>query len=161
MPVARVYVVKYGDRKDLALRFKCPITKKQYQRTAATPDQALAAEAAEEWEDELNEGGYLPPVAVPWQTFLADFETNHLQDVEPIDRAATLEALGKFGSLVEVENLTDVSKHHVDYFRRRLRASGEPLDSIGPTLGRVLHAFQWAERERLIKRAPTLDVALA
>ena len=50
----KVTVCKYPDRPNLVLRYIDPLTGKQKTKSAGTPDEGEAIEAAGKWEDDWN-----------------------------------------------------------------------------------------------------------
>lgn len=147
-----VYVVRFEDRKNLAMRFKCPITGKQNQKTCGTSDPEVAAQRAAEWEAELNEGGYTPLVHVDWRVFRQDFADNHLSGLDLDASELFTLALDSFESVCQPDRLSSIAVEHVDFFRNQLRASGVRGAAINARVDRFLQAMDWAHSEGLLKR---------
>jgi hypothetical protein len=52
----RVYVVKYPDRDNLVMRYRCPITNRQVSRSTGTTNAKEATKIAAKWEADLHAG---------------------------------------------------------------------------------------------------------
>lgn len=152
MRKVRVQIVPYQDRRNLALRYRCPVTGRRVQRTAGTPNYAEAKVAAKAWEEELNEGGYEPEVSVLWSTFRRDFTDHYLIDRSRSVAVSYLAAFDDFEDICKPGELSDITPDLLDFFRRGLRARGYRGDANENRLNRVLVALRWAHREGLVRK---------
>lgn len=157
MKKARVRVVRYEDRQNLALRFRCPVTGRQKQRSAGTSSWSEATGLAKEWEAELNDGGYQPTVAVPWHRFRRDFTDNYLSDLRESSTRNYACAFDDFERICNPGDIADISSDLLKLFRRGLRAEGRRGHALEWRLACVLRALKWAYEEELLQRELVYD----
>ncbi len=157
MKKARVRVVKYEDRQNLALRFRCPVTGRPKQQSAGTTSYSEARRLAKQWEAELNEGGYQPSVAVPWSRFRRDFTDNYLSDRSASTARNYACAFDDFERICNPGDIADITKDLLDLFRRGLRAEGRRGNAMKWRLQCLLRALRWAHAEELLLKEMVYD----
>lgn len=64
-----VHVVKYRDRDNLMMRYRCPLAGKHIARSTGTATQRDAEKLAAKWEAELREGRYQRDSQMGWDEF--------------------------------------------------------------------------------------------
>ena len=69
-----VTVVKFGDRKNLQMQYKDPITGKKKTRSTGESNRRKAERVAAKWEAELREGRYKPASKISWAEFRQRYE---------------------------------------------------------------------------------------
>lgn len=154
MQRVRVGIVRYRDRRDLAMRYRCPVTRKQVQRTTGTADLDEATTVASQWERELNEGGYRPEVDLDWFTFCEDFSQHYLSTVAEPTASLYRDSLAAFGHSCRPRSLASITPQHVEFFGRFLRAEGLRGQQLDRRVEYLLRALRWAQKEGLLRHVP-------
>lgn len=173
MSEIKVHVVKYPDRTNLVMRYKCPLTGKQVQRSTGTTKQKAAENKAAKWEAELQEGRYQQSSRMSWDKFRLHWEQSKLgtqRGSTATNYAATFNA---FENHCHPERLTDLTTAKVAMFAAELRKpkvrkakkEGEEDTvyklseaSIARHLRHLKAIARWAHNQELLTKLPKFDM---
>lgn len=173
-----VHVVKYPDRKNLVMRYLCPLTGKQIQRSTGENLRSKAEKVAAKWEAELQEGRYQRDARILWAEFRAFWEETKAPTIRPksaINYASTFNA---FELLCRPKRLADLTTARITAFATELRKPRErkrfeKIDgkrvevaetytiteaSVGKHLRCLKAIARWAHRQGLLPTLPLFDM---
>lgn len=153
-----VHVVKYPDRDNLVMRYRCPLTGKQVSRSTGTPRRKDAEKIAAKWEAEVREGRYQTGGRIGWEEFV-----NRWQDAcGPNIKHTTWEmyqaTFNAFERHVRPQRLSDLTTPRVTAFAAALRADGLSEASVKRHLSKLQAAARWAFRQELLPKLPTFEM---
>ncbi len=74
----KVHVARYGDRKNLMMRYTDPVTAKLVARSTGTTSKREAERISAKWEAELQEGRYQKPLRMTWEEFRDEYDRHVL-----------------------------------------------------------------------------------
>ena len=77
----KVYVVKFQDRYNFAMKYTAPHTGQNVRRSTGTTKRKEAEKIAAKWEAELQEGRYQKRSRMSWEEFCERFELDGESDV--------------------------------------------------------------------------------
>jgi hypothetical protein len=134
-----------------AMRYTCPITNRQIQKTCGTDDEALARKMAEEWEKELNRDGYTPDPRMTWPAFRDDFRREFTPPHDSLEDYE--EALDAFEQISSPQRLSDITDEQIAFFPQGLRTLvGAPPEKRDAMTERLATALHWASSEGLTSK---------
>jgi integrase len=170
----RVHVVRYANSKNLIMRYRCPLTGKQVNRSTKTTKQREAERIAAKWEAELREGRYQRGSKMSWEEFREVFETEASagkRGTTALNSAATFNA---FEYLTKPQRLAELTTAKVAAFARELRkpytitrGKGKKQTSreavrTEATVSRHMRALRaiarWAHRQGLLAQLPSFEM---
>ncbi|WP_425398560.1 tyrosine-type recombinase/integrase [Aeoliella sp.] len=155
----KVHVVKYPDRTNLVMRYKCPLTGKHVQRTTGTSKQREAEKKAAKWEAELQEGRYQQSSRMSWERFRWHWEQAKRGAQRPstvTNYAATFNA---FENLCRPQRLADLTTAKVSAFAAELRRSQKLTEaSIARHLRHLKAIARWAHNQDMLPKVPKFDM---
>ncbi len=149
-----VHVVKYRDRKNLVMRYVCPLTGRQVQRTTGTNLRSKAEKAAAKWEAALQEGRYQRDSRIGWEEFRELHLDQHLSDLAPDTIDAYCTALNAYERVCRPKRLSDATTARVSHFKAHLRKNGRKPATVASYLRHISAAFRWAKRQGLMSSVP-------
>lgn len=150
----KVYVTSEGDRRQLRLYYRDPVTGKMVRRSAGTTRMAEAQRAAARWEEEVNAsrqnfGG------ICWDVFRAKFTDEHLGTKSASTQGNFRHAFNRFerdvGHTVDIREITGIV---LSTWQRKLTASGLRPASVASNLRCVRVALNWATKIGLLQSCP-------
>jgi integrase len=154
----KVHVVKYPDRANLVMRYLCPLTGKQVQRSTGIKIKREAERVAAKWEAELREGRYQKSSRMTWEAFRDYYAANALPAVAD-STATTYEAtLNVFERITTPQRLADVTTARITGFVTELRNRKLAEATIARHLRGLKAALRWAHREGLLIVLPTIKM---
>lgn len=176
METVTVHVVKYRDRKNLVMRYVCPTTGRQVQRSAGTPLRSQAEKLAAKWEAELQEGRYQRDARMPWDDFRRFWEETKALTLKAKSAANYASTLNAFEELCRPQRLADLTTARVTTFASELRkprkrktkkkreSEEEPKiytlteASVAKHLRCLKAVARWAHRQGMLAALPTFDM---
>lgn len=159
----KVYVVEFNDRATYQLQWIDPNTGRKktkssgIKRTGRQKERDAAAKAAGKLQEELRAGSYVSG-NISWEAFRERYES------EVAKRLATTTALKVASVFQLVENclhpakLSQLTAERISYFQSTLRAAHRSEASIKSTLAHLKAALRWAEKMRMIPKAPAIEM---
>jgi integrase len=150
----KVYVTSEGDRRQLRMYYRDPLTGRMIRRSAGTTRMAEAQREAARWEDEINAnrqnyGG------LTWEEFRAKFTDEHLAGKSQNTQSNFCHALNRFerdcGLPVDIREITGTV---LSSWQRKLAASGLSPASVASNLRCMKVALNWATKIGLLQTAP-------
>ncbi|MCC6492760.1 MAG: site-specific integrase [Pirellulales bacterium] len=121
MQEIKVHVVKYPDRQNLMLRYRCPLTGRHKAKSAGTASEKKALKAAGEWEEALNSGRYAAPSRVTWGAFREKYETEVLAGLAPATQHKTGYMLDVLERILKPERVRDITAARLSHLQAELR----------------------------------------
>jgi integrase len=163
MPDKRVtvWLQHYADRPHLLLQWIDPATGRRKSKSAETCNPLEAEKKRADLEYELNNGLYLEPARMTWETFRELFEAKYVAGLRPDTRHNYKMALDAFERLCGPKQLRSVNERTVSAFVAALRrepgvSRGSPMQaSTVKVRGQFLHtALSWAVRQKMVPAVP-------
>lgn len=159
MEEIRVHVVRYRDRKNLVMRYRCPLTGRQVSRSAGTPRQKEADKRAAVWEDDLRAGRYQPSSRMAWPEFREFYESTGLATRRDSTAANYASTLNAFEQTCRPERLADLTTARVTAFSRSLRVDRRlAAASVGRHLRQLKAIARWAKAQGLLTALPSFEI---
>ncbi len=150
----KVHVLPYKDRKNLMMRYFCPVKRKQVALSTGTTDEREALKKAAKWEAELQEGRYVQPNRLSWEAFVDLFHDHHLADLSPSTAATYSSSLKAYQRVCRPRGIADVTTVQVSEFKASLRREGLKPASVACYLRHVKAAFRWAKSQGYLAEVP-------
>lgn len=167
----RVHVVEYKDRANLVMRYRCPLTGKQVQKSSGTKRKKEAAKRAAQWEAEINEGRYKHSPRMGWQEFREFYEDS----TAPTMKASTAEryaiTFNAFEHYCRPQRVADLNTGRVTAFASELRkpqtrtlAGGRKKTttlapaSVARHLRHLKAIARWANKQGLLPDVPHFEM---
>jgi len=154
----RVHVVKFRDRKNLAMRYVDPVTEKQISKTSGTTRRREAERKAAKWEAELREGRYQKPSRITWQEFRERYEREHLASLSEKTLNANDAAFNHLEREIDPKMLESLNSEQLSRFQRKLSENGMKATTLASHLRSIRAALNWAVRKGLMRKAPNVDM---
>lgn len=158
METIDVHVVKYADRKNYLLRYRCPMSGKYVTKSAETSERREAERAAARWETELREGRYSRGRNMAWQEFVDFVEDYHLATMKPRSRTSYRSTLNVLERECSPKRLSDVTTAKVTHLCDRLRKQGRSPATIAGHLQTLAAILRWAKRQGVVSTLPDCTV---
>jgi integrase len=170
METIKVHVVKYPNRDNLVMRYRCPLTGKQITKSSGETSRRKAESEAAKWEADLQSGRYSRDARMSWEEFCLFWEESRLPTIKPttaVNYAATMAA---FGSLCRPQRVGDLTTSRITAFASELRRDrqrkrkGETETytlteaSVARHLRCIKSIARWAHRQGLIAKVPAVDM---
>ncbi|MBA4107880.1 MAG: hypothetical protein C0485_19280 [Pirellula sp.] len=153
----KVHVIKYPDRTNLMMRYRCPESGRQVARTTGTKRQRDAERTAAKWEAELREGRYQKRQTMTWQEFRDRYDVDVL-DAMRVSTAINYSAtLNVFERKCNPGRLAEVTTVKLTAFVSLLRADHLSQATIARHLRQMKVAMRWAHRQGLLVKLPEFD----
>lgn len=145
-------IIKRGGRKSFVVRWFDPSEGRWRERSLGVTRRRLAEEAAEAILAKHAESD--TPIADPgsWIGFQLKYESEKGPTLANV--AVWKSAAKKFGSLVPLDDLTDVTAAALSQFEAKMRAAGLREATIRTYLKHIRAAINWAVDVELLPRAP-------
>ncbi|TWT48382.1 site-specific tyrosine recombinase XerC [Botrimarina hoheduenensis] len=168
-------MVKYRDRANLVLRFRCPLTGKQETRSAGTNQRKQAEKLAAQWEADLRAGRYQRDARMSWQDFREFWEESRLPTLKRSSIGNYAAVFNSFEELCRPKRLADLTTARVTAFTAELRrerqktvkgpdgkeeASSFRLSeaTVAQHLRHLKAVARWAHRQGLLPTVPQFEM---
>lgn len=151
----RVHVVDKG-RSALYMRYRDPVTGKEFARSTGETKRKDALKAAAKWEAELNEGRYKPASKITWQEFRDRYDNEALTALatSTANRADTI--LDSVEEVVCPARLTDLTADKIVVWQQYLRDGDLSEATIKSYTGQLKAALRWAQDIGLLVDVPKI-----
>jgi integrase len=166
-----VHVVAYPGKKNLMLRYTCPLTGKQITKSAGTDNRTEARKIAAKWEADLEAGRYSRSSRMGWDDFRAFWEQTKAPTLKPSSVMNYATTFNAFENLCRPKRLADLTTTRVTSFATELRRPRKKLNSDGEeetytiteaSVAKHLRCLKaiarWAHRQELLPTVPTFDM---
>ena len=117
----RVHVFWRESKQSWYLYHDDPITERRRTRSARTVDETEAHRAAERWQAELDAATPASNPRADWETVLAEFRVDFLNQQDPKYRAALLTPLNRFETLIQPARIGGITPATLKRFERSLQ----------------------------------------
>ncbi len=155
----RVYVVQRGDRDNLVMRYRDPVSNKvAEERSTGTPDRKEAWKRAGDWQAELNDGRYCRNSRITWDDFRLRYEEEKLSTLAENTQAAAGSAMNHLERVLDPERLSSLTSEAMSRFQARLRREGMKQSTIAVHLRHLRAVLNWAVSMGLLTKKPRLQV---
>ena len=121
MEDVKVYVARYGDRKNLMMRYTDPVTGKLVARSTGTTSKREAERISAKWEAELQEGRYQKPLRITWEEFRDEHDRHVLSHMKATTARTYDGTFNLFERFVGVKVLSTITTAQVSAFATALR----------------------------------------
>ena len=145
----------------LVMRWTCPQTGKEKQRSARTNDRRKAERLASKLEEELRTGDYFEPCEITWKEFRELFEELRLPNLRPGTATCYDSTFNRLEQLVKPFRLLQVNSMLVARFQNKLRDIGNAETTIAKHLRHLKAALRWAKSMELIPKVPDIQMPKA
>jgi len=156
----KVKVVKVRS-KYLVLRWECPQTGANKQKSARTNDRRKAERQAAKLEEELRSGTYFEPCKITWKEFRELFEELRLPNLRPATGVCYDSTFNRLEQLVKPFRLSQVNSMLVGRFQNKLREFGNAEATISKHLRHLKAALRWAKSMEFIVKVPDFQMPKA
>jgi integrase len=154
----KVHVVRYGDSRNLMMRYRCPETGKQIAKTTGTTNEREALKQAAKWEDQLRTGRYQRPSRVAWNAFREYYSANALPALAKKTAEAYESTLNVFESVCHPDKLANLTTGRITFFVTQLRTDGKAEATIAKHLRQLKATARWANRQGLLNVLPQFNM---
>ena len=154
----KVHVVRYGNCKNLILRYRDPLTGKHVRKSGETASMKEARKAATRWEDELNSGRGRR-YATTWEQFRLRYEDEVLPGLAPTTAKKIGGIFDKLETLLpKVKNgsLRDLTAERISVLQAELRKAKRAEATIAGHLAHLRAALAWACDQGLLATIPKI-----
>jgi integrase len=153
-----VHVVDNGERRNLRMRYRDPISGQHVARSAGTRNRTKAERAAAKWEAELNEGRYKKQSRMTWDEFKEAYRSEKLAALADATGEAAETSFNHLERVAKPERLAEVNTHRLAEFQRRLRDEGMKETTIATHLRQLKAALSWAVRRGYLRTMPAIEM---
>lgn len=151
-----VTVVRYGDRKNLVLRYVDPVTGKHATKSAKTSDHSEACKAAGQWQDELRNGRYRKASRLTWEAFREKYEAEKLPTLAASTARQADSTFNHLERLINPKMLGTITAGVLSTFQTKLREEKARDATIAGYLRHLRAALSWAAKQELIAKVPAI-----
>jgi len=148
-----VIVVRRKQKRQLFLRYTCPITGQRIARSSGTTDPKQARKLAGEWEAELK-AGKPGAKSAKWAAFREAYEDHASVRL----RASTIGKITSMFNVVEdamrPDSLRRISSRWLDLLQKRLLAGGRSAATVASHCRHLKRALNWAQEQGMISSVP-------
>jgi hypothetical protein len=157
----RVYVVKYPDRKMLAMRYRDPVTGKQVARSTGETRRKEADRVAAKWEAELREGRYASPSKTTWADLVDRYSAEKLAGLSHGTNSKVESLLSVVDQLMNPSGLkvAQVDARWVSRLRTELRNAGRAETTIDGHCRHLKAMLRWGKLQGMVNEVPHIDMA--
>lgn len=152
----KVKVVKRKGVKNLYLRWVCPLSGREKQKSSGTHRRSEAIKVAGKWEAELNSGKYTTTQRIRWEEFRLRYEDEKLSSLAVQSFRTTSYALDHLEREINPRWLGDVDATRISYFQSQLRKRELSEATIATYLRHIRAALSWAESVGLLSCVPKI-----
>ena len=117
----KVYVVKYQDRYNYAMKYTDPGTGQNVRRSTGTSKKREADKIAAKWESALQEGRYRKRSRMSWEEFCDRFENDGTGGKKPSTVRGYFDSLSAFKRHCRPRGVYDLTTAKMTAFTRELR----------------------------------------
>ncbi len=166
MEEIKVYVVKFQDRDNFAMKYNDPHTGKNVRRSTGTSKRKEAAKIAAKWEAELQEGRYQKRSRMSWDEFCDRFELDGTGGLKPSTVNGYLDTLAVFSRICKPHTVGDITTAKISTLARELRkpypCKGGMATRSEATIARHLRQLKvvcrWANRQGYLQKVPAFNM---
>lgn len=148
-----VYVVRRPNKKNLHLRYQCPITGERFERSSGETCEKEARKRAGKWEAELRAGGG-GKLSFIWE----EFRTAYENATEVSLRIGTASKIAGMFNVVEElmkpDNIKRITPQWLTKFQRRLLDGGRAPATVESHFRHLKAAMNWAKEQGVIPFVP-------
>ena len=156
----KVKVIKIR-AKYLVMRWTCPQTGKDKQKSARTNDRRKAERLAAKLEEELRSGTYFEPCKITWSEFRDLFEDLRLPNLRPATGVCYDSTFNRLEQLINPFRLSQVNSMMVARFQNKLREIGNADTTVHKHLRHLKAALRWAKSMELSPCVPDFQMPKA
>ena len=156
----KVKVVKIR-AKYLVMRWTCPQTGKDKQKSTGTNDRRKAERLAAKLEEELRSGTYFEPCKITWTEFRDLFEELRLPNLRPGTGVCYDSTFNRLEQLINPFRLSQINSMMVVRFQNKLRKIGNKDTTICKHLRHLKAALNWAKSMDFIAKVPDFQMPKA
>ena len=157
----KVYVVKFQDRDNFAMKYTDPHTGQNVRRSTGTTKRREADKIAAKWEAELQEGRYQKRSRMSWDEFCDRYELDGTGGLKPSTVVNYFKSLHMFGQLCHPRKVSDLTTGKITAFARELRkpygSKGKKTRSeatVACHLRQLKVVCRWANRQGYLATVP-------
>ena len=170
----KVYVVKFQDRDNYAMKYTDPETGRNVRRSTGTSKRKEADKIAAKWEAELQEGRYQKRSRMSWEEFCERFELDGTGGLKPSTVNGYMDSLTAFERHCHPSRVSDLSTVRMAAFARELRkprtvtiGKGKKKRkktiqlseaSVARHLRHLKKVSRWANRHGYLSKVPSFDM---
>ncbi len=159
----KVYVVEFGDRPTYQLQWIDPNTGRKrtktsgVKRTGRKKERDDAAKAAGKLQESLMEGSHVSG-NVSWEAFRTRYENEVARQLATTTAIKVSSVFNLVEEFLSPSRLSQLTAERISYFQSRLREGYRSESGIKSTLAHLKAALRWAERMKLLAKAPPIDM---
>ena len=153
-----VRVKKYGDRRNLVLYYRDPVTENVVTRSAGTTRRREAERAAAQWERELRSGQHVVDQRITWASFRQRYENEYLSGKAMGTFKSASTAMNHLERILNPRRLVTLTTSTISQLQGRMRNEGMKSTTIAAYLGHLRVALNWAYRQGLLARPVLFDM---
>jgi integrase len=154
----RVWVQRFKGGGKVLLQWIDPETGKRRSKSPGTSDPDGIEKARICLKHDLDSGHFEDKARLSWKRFREMYESERLTETGEKNREKAFEAFGRFERLVSPKSMGQISERTIKAFSRRMREEGLAPASVAAYLRYIKAALRWAEKQRLISRAPFVEM---
>lgn len=154
----RVTVVKFGDRTNLQMQYRDPITRKKKTRSTGTANRREAERVAAKWEAELQQGRYKSPSKTRWSEFRRRYEDEVLASLAETTDQKVASIFNAVEEILAPDRLSQLTAERISLLQSRLRLRGRMESTIRGHMAHLRAALNWADRMNLIVEVPKIEM---
>ena len=158
MEEINVTVVRFGDRKNLQMQYRDPITGKKKTRSSGTTNQRDAERAAAKWEAELREGRYKAPSKTTWDEFKTRYEDEVLASLSANTDKKVSSLFTSIERILAPKKLAELTASRISYYQSQLRIEKLKEPTIKGHLAHLQAALNWAKKMNLLVQVPVIEM---
>ncbi len=151
----RVYVIDYN-RKYLVLQWTDPTTGKRRSQSSKCTKKRDAERVAGELEKSLNSLIPRGDGLIPWESFVNEFWTKHLESLEESSASRFDSVLSMFKKEIDPANLRAVTGSVLSDYASKLRSIGRSETTISTHMTHLRAALRWARENHYVTEIPQL-----
>jgi integrase len=148
-----VYVVRRPNKKNLHLRYKCPITGERFERSSGETSEKEARKRAGEWEAELRAGGG-GKLSLNWDEFRTAYETATEVSLRSGTGAKIAGMFNVVEEFMKPDNIKRITPQWLTKFQRRLLDDGRAPATVESHFRHLKAAMNWAKEQGAIPSVP-------
>lgn len=160
----KVHVVSFNDRATYQLRWTCPHTGKAKTRSSGikndgkSKSRSDAARKAAELEAALKNNYTASTRAITWEQFRERYEREKGLSLSPRTRETIATAFNLVEEILSPTKLSLLTEERISHFAAAMREKGHTEATVKGRLAYLKAALRWAEKMKLIHRAPAIEI---
>jgi integrase len=152
----RVWVIFKKGKRNLALRWNDPRTRKTVEKSSGTSDRREAERIAALLEQDLQDGFRFNKLS--WDDFCLRYEKEKLVTLSEKSQGAWVTASNWLEKLMPPRYVQDIDASYISLFTAKLREHVANEVSVASYLRVIRAALNWAERMEIIWSAPYIEM---